>query len=40
MVKVSMSPVAVSCGFTVFFAGGLDDDHGMGQTRRAHQENS
>jgi hypothetical protein len=24
----------------LFFTGGLDDDHGMSQGRRAHRENS
>jgi len=39
MIKVACGPIAPSCGFTIFLAGGLDNDHGMSEARRAHWEN-
>jgi hypothetical protein len=40
MVKVDLSPIALSCGFTVSLASGLHADHGMSQARGLHRENS
>src|SRR5215471_11952188 len=41
IVKVSLSPDCAELRLhRLFLAGGLDDDHGMSQARRAHRENS